>query len=157
MNKKLIIVITILLLAISSYRLFDVNQDFEEEIIIEAKSLFQEDNYIQGPHDKIYYSTMDGLKIQNVDYCRKVTGSSMQPTLFTNNIVCFTNYKPSMQLDLREGMIVLFDNEDKDLRAVHRIKALYKDYLLTQGDNTLKSERIDYEDIEGIAVAIILT
>lgn len=136
---------------ISSY--YNTNQ-IEE--IIELKSEFEADNYIQSPHYKIRYSTRDGLKIQAVDYCNSLTGSSMQPAVFTGNTLCFEEYHPSKKTKLKEGMVIEFESEDGG-KTAHRIKAIYNDYILTQGDNSDYYETVEYDMIRGIHLATIPT
>jgi len=122
----------------------------------ETKTEFFLENYIQAPHYDIIYSTNQGLKIQDIDYCRKTTGDSMQPTIFTGNTVCMIKYSPMLKYKLEEGLLVSYENK-KGESATHRIKAIYDDYLRMQGDNTEYDEKINYEDIRGIVVVIIQT
>lgn len=129
----------------------------QSEIISEDKPASKENNFIQASHvEDLAYSTMNGLKISAVHYCKRITGSSMQPTFFSGNTVCFIDYNKAMKSSLKEGMMISFYYNEETTRT-HRIKALYSDYLLVQGDNVLGKEKIEYKDIKGIVVAIILT
>ena len=120
----------------------------------ELASLGFVSNFIQAPHFDFKFSTVNGLRVQEVDYCRKVTGASMQPVIFTDNYICFINYENKMKSELAEGMIIRIENENKHL--IHRIQALYEDYLVIAGDNNIGNERVLYEDIQGVAIVILL-
>lgn len=153
--KSAIILLSAIVIILSGMISYSIEYDKPIENIIELKTEFEQDNFIQGAHNEIVYSTNHGLKVPSIDYCNKVTGSSMQSTLFTGNTICFIKYNSALKSKLKEGMIISF--EDKDSSATHRIKAIYSDYLLTQGDNSDHPETTEYEDIKGVGVVIILT
>lgn len=148
---KYIILITLIVIFI----LAGISSNSEETSITETKTEFSNVNYIQAPHYDFIYSINNGLKVQEADFCKNIVGDSMRPTLFADNIVCYKKYKPSMEGELKEGMIILFE-DNKGGQTTHRIKTLYRERIITQGDNTDRSEKTDYDDVRGIAVAILL-
>ena len=117
-------------------------------------------NDIQPHHIYINFSVNNSLYVDNVDSCDFGTGSSMRPTLFTGNIICYMNYTEDMRDLLNEGMIIGFSNinetTNETYNTIHRIKAIYPDEVLLQGDNNRFSEMIKYEQIKKIAIAILL-
>ncbi len=117
--------------------------------IIQAKTEFSSQNYIQGSH------LSEEMLNNEKDYCKVVTGNSMQPTLFTGNTVCMYSYESYMKSELREGMLLhYYDSGDY---TVHRIKAIYKGHLIMQGDNSDSEDKISYNDIKGIVFEVIYT
>ena len=114
-------------------------------------------DYITGTNMDINYDYSKARRqvtINNIDFCNSVTGLSMAPTLFQGNTVCYTEYKTNIKLS--PGMIVLVDSDTK--RYVHRIIAVYKDYVITQGDNNPTDDgKINKTDISHIANFIMLT
>ena len=109
-------------------------------------------NNIQAPHiEDLEIIIKDGnLIIKNISYCGTLTGSSMQPTIFTNNIVCYRKY---IGQELKEGQIIRF--EDNGDFLIHRIKGIYGNYVLTHGDNNLYSEIVNYTKITDVAIGVI--
>lgn len=108
---------------------------------------------IQAAHVPVNYRYSNlKLEVYDVMECERVTGSSMQPTHFTGNTVCIIAYKGQ---ELKEGMMIKFNYKDKII--IHRIKAIYSDYVLTQGDNVAHWEKVDYRDITGIVALAIYT
>lgn len=77
-------------------------------------------------------------------------GNSMTPTLWEDNkLICDSSIK-----DYKSGMIVSFTNYDNE-RTIHRIKAVYKDYVITQGDNNIDDDgRINNIKIECVVVGV---
>lgn len=119
---------------------------------VEAK---QNSNYVQAAHvDGLSYfrnSSTNDFVIKADGYTM-LTGSSMRPTIFTGNIALLKQYDGNNS-QLEEGQIIAF-NRGGDVIA-HRIKGLYENYLLAQGDNLVDNEVVDYEDIKYIVIGVI--
>lgn len=77
------------------------------------------------------------------------TGSSMNPTLWEGNkLICDFGIS-----DYKSGMIIAF-HQDNQLK-VHRIKAIYNDYVITQGDNNQDDDgRINNENIQCVVIGV---
>ncbi len=118
-----------------------------ERNFAEASSTFSEDNFIQAAHNDFTYSINSGLKVPEVDYCKVITGDSMQPTIFEGNVVCIKKYHHSMKNTLSEGMIIEYSNEHSS-SVIHRIKSVYSSHIQAQGDNDNYNEKIEYEQIK---------
>ena len=126
-----------------------INND-EVKISATISSEFLERNDIQ------YYNT------DKQDYCIKqfenntnikiinLYGISMNPTIGANNkLICDKSIK-----DYENGMIITFKNwENKN--TTHRIKAVYPDYVITQGDNNVADDgKINKDKIEGVVIGV---
>jgi len=79
----------------------------------------------------------------------KARGISMNPTIADGNkLICDYEIK-----EYRPGMIIKFQEEDKFL--VHRIKAVYGNYVITQGDNNFREDgHILKENINCVVVGV---
>jgi hypothetical protein len=109
-------------------------------------------NNIQAAHINFNYSCGNkGLVISDVE-CGSITGNSMQPTLFTDNTILWFPYDGG---ELREGWIVRY-NTSVGVRA-HRIKAVYSDYVRTQGDNNLADEKVFRDDVISVSAGVLFT
>ncbi len=98
----------------------------------------------------------------NQDYCTNkynldnniqiinLYGNSMNPTLWEGNkLICDSFIK-----DYKSGMIITFKNwENKS--TTHRVKAVYDNYIITQGDNNVGDDgRIDNSKIECVVIGV---
>jgi len=111
------------------------------------------DNFIQAAHADFNFSCGNkGLVVEGVS-CITLAGSSMQPTVYTGNTVITMPYELGQILS--EGLLVSYDSPT-GLR-VHRITALYRDYLLVQGDNSVGNEAISYDNITRVVVGGLYT
>lgn len=128
-------------------------------------------NNIQASHfynDSIYLwnNTLMGVA---TDSMGDLWGSSMQPTFFEGNTVLLQNY--TNDTIIKTGDIVRYFRytkkypncsvisllENNSQAVLHRINAIYADYILMQGDNTNTLEKIDRCQITQVAVGIIFT
>jgi len=111
-------------------------------------------NNIQAPHVQVDYRLSgDEFTIENIDQLGETIGASMQPTMFSGNVILLRDYEGQ---DLKEGMIVEYDT-GKD-RGVHRIKGDYQgtsDRVLVTGDSSQGSNYIKISSVERIAVGVI--
>lgn len=108
-------------------------------------------NFIQGSHTEINYSfDKDQVMVNNV-YCFEMHGSSMNPTLFEGNIVCFRNYTGREML--RQGNMIHYKTDG--LESLHRIEAVQPDVLVVRGDNNNQEEIINYSQVKGFLVLTI--
>ena len=107
-------------------------------------------NYVQANHEDLDYVSYNNKTLCLNTKMEKFTGYSMQPTIFTNNLLLISNYNNDT---LKEGMIIGFDYEGQII--VHRIKGIYKNYLVTQGDNSDVMEEILYQDVKYIVKGVL--
>lgn len=108
-------------------------------------------NNIQASHmNTDYHMVNNSLVIKGVEIIR-TTGSSMQPTYFTDNMVITRIYNGEK---LREGQIVVYKDDNND-KVSHRIKGIYPDYILLQGDNNRYAEKITRTQIERVVVGVL--
>lgn len=114
-------------------------------------------NNIQPSHHNLDYSLNgDDFCIDNIDTYGEIVGLSMQPTIFTGNILIEKKYRNE---DLDEGDIIRFKREDG--YAIHRIKGDYTDlenygYFITQGDNNRYDDGKVYpENITHIVIGVL--
>jgi len=119
-------------------------------ILISGCSNYLKTPYIQAHHTDIGYSYINNQIIINDVYCSKMQGSSMNPSIFEGNVVCFKKY---VNQELKQGNII--DYSTSGMEKVHRIIGLQEDLLIVKGDNTYVQEKINYSDIKGILVATI--
>ena len=126
-----------------------INND-EIKISATISSEFLERNDIQ------YYNT------EKQNYCTKqfenntniiilnVYGISMNPTIAANNkIICDKSIKK-----YENGMIITFKNWENKSTA-HRIKAVYDNYIITQGDNNINTDgNIKYNQVECVVIGV---
>jgi len=108
------------------------------------------ENYIQASHQDTDYKLDKATRtitIKDVDKVYKATGMSMQPTMFSGNIMLAQLYTNQT---LKEGMIIVTTN------YTHRIRGIYPDYVLTQGDNNgAYDNKVKYSDIKAIVLGVI--
>ncbi len=116
---------------------------------------YTEKNYIQPAHTDVdYVLSGDTLRIEDIDRTARLNGKSMQPTMFTDNIVISTEYDDQ---ELEEGMIVTYRREDGGT-TTHRIQGDYEDTqdeLVTLGDNNRYSETINVSQVEYIVKGVL--
>lgn len=110
-------------------------------------------NFIQASHLQAQFTEFNNsILIQNVS-CFKLRGASMQPALFEGNQICF---RPIKYQSIQSGQIISYNHEGE--RITHRIRAVINENeIIVQGDNTKFAEKINFSQINGVAVAIILT
>ena len=77
----------------------------------------------------------------------------MEPTIFPGNTIVLRAY--TLDTELREGQIIRFIYEDRTY--VHRVLAVYEDKIITQGDNSDKTESISRKDITHVIVGVLYT
>ena len=115
-------------------------------------NIFGKNNNIQPAHVDVQYSMRGSdLIIKNVAGVSDVFGYSMQPTIFTGNKLILKQYHDRSQL--KEGVIIYYKTNDR--YRVHRIKGLYEDFLVVQGDNLPEEEKIRYDQIKYIVVGVL--
>ncbi len=122
-----------------------------DEIKISAiiSSEFLERNNIQHYNTEKQTECTNKFKDDKYKYVIDYIGISNNPTLWDGNkLICdfsITEYK--------SGMFVAF-NQDNE-RKIHRIKAVYDDYVITQGDNNVDDDgRIHYKQIECVVIGV---
>lgn len=129
-----------------------------ETLICEEVNISFMPNNIQSAHNDIDFelnSTDNTLIIYDVDDWGTIYGFSMTPTIFDDNVVIDKEYNNGDELI--EGMIIRFKNKDGDY-TIHRIKGVYEDYVVTQGDaNEGDDGRIDNNDITHIIIGVLFT
>lgn len=108
------------------------------------------DNNIQAAHNRIDYNIVNNSVILHNASLSRTTGLSMQPTIFTGNKAIEVEYTNQI---LREGQIITFKNGNSS--TIHRIKGIYKEYILTQGDNNQVHEKVFYDDIENVVIGVL--
>ncbi len=104
-------------------------------------------SFIQAHHTDVSYTYEDNKIIINDVYCYNVEGSSMNPTLFEGNTICFKEYNGEK---LKQGNIIHF--EANETRGVHRIIAVESDKIVVRGDNNKYDEIINHSEVKGILV-----
>lgn len=128
----------------------------QKETIVDSGT--RDVNYIQAAHVSFDYSCGNGgLVIKEASCSSNFYGSSNQPSMFTGNTIIYVPYDDKKDRSkLKEGMFVRYLSKD-GTTTVHRISALYPDYLRTQGDNNPTDEKINYEDITNISLGVLYT
>lgn len=117
----------------------------------ESDTLFRND-FIQAHHYDFNYS-IEGSDIAIKDvYCYNMIGSSMNPTLFEGNTVCFNEY---IGQKLRQGNIIHYSLNGE--AKIHRIIAIQDNLIIVKGDNARFEEEINYTDVRGILVMVLYT
>lgn len=116
-------------------------------------------NYIQPMHTPMEYfinKQENTLEIYNINQCWKLTGMSMQPTLFEGNTVC---YQPFKGTTVKEGDIIAYEKYGSMI--THRVRATYQGVdgkrIITQGDSLSEQDVITTNDIKYKVVAVIFT
>lgn len=102
---------------------------------------------IQGCHIPKEYKNMQTTELT-------ITGYSMQPTLFKGNTLKGVSFEKSMLKNL-EGCMILFTQEDE--RIIHRVKGVYNEYVITQGDNGDTTEKVDFNQIQYLITEVEFT
>ena len=115
--------------------------------------------YIQSGHVDIAFD-FDKVDrtvcIDNVDRTGEAWGNSMTPTFFSGNTQLSREYDPEVDI-LEEGMIISYEVAGKGQRVMHRISALYPEYLLTESDRYGGYQRVKYEDVKFIVLGVLYT
>ncbi len=124
----------------------------------QKNSIISSDRNIQASHNEINYFYDDNnnyLTIKDVSVIR-LTGASMQPTWFTDNKLIVTEY---IGQDLHEGQFIVYNeswgNTTDSSTTVHRIKAIYSDYVMTESDYWADLDNVLYENIQQIGVGVL--
>jgi len=123
-------------------------------VVVFQGIIFNRVNYnIQAAHNDIEFEeTYTDLIVKNVE-TMKVNGISMQPTLFTGNRLILKKFSGGIS-DLREGQIVWVETQPEGW--IHRIKGIYPEYILTQGDNSpIADAKIQANQIKYIIVGVL--
>lgn len=77
-----------------------------------------------------------------------VIGFSMQPAIDDGNIVIVLD-----SVQFSDGDIVMIEHSGE--RMVHRVRGIYSDYIVTQGDNNPYSEEVNKTDIKGVVIGVL--
>ena len=112
-----------------------------------SKEVFER-NDIQNYNSVKQNECVNKFKGNNIN-SKTIMGVSMKPTLSEGNtIICdssITKYE--------SGMIISFQKDDKDI--THRIKAVYPNYVITQGDNNMRDDgRINLDQINCVVIGV---
>ena len=135
----LIIVVFLLLIIISIIGIgfiYTIDR-IENEAIIKYKNITRND--IQIWNNNKSYNNFSNLEI------RRNIGVSMSPTI-THGDYTLCDYDIK---NYQIGMIINYQN------ITHRIKGMYENYLVVQGDNNIYSENINYSDINCVVVGVL--
>ena len=133
----------------------------KEPIIIDEKysencnvdlTLKYDYNNIQAAHMDVPYSTQNNIVTLYNSRIENFHGSSMQPTIFTQNKLVTKDFSGNRN-ELKEGMIIGY--KEDDLIIVHRIKSLYDGYILIQGDNNDYIEMINYDNVKYLVLGVL--
>ena len=84
-------------------------------------------------------------------------GSSMQPTFFEGNTVLLKKYNESIKLKSGDMVRYLQNCDGKGYATIHRINAVYDEYLVMIGDNVLHYEYVEFCQITDVVIGIIYT
>jgi len=135
------------------FSLIDVVRGGICDVNFECKPVFYgRNNNIQPAHTNVQWTLRGGdLIVKNVATIANTYGYSMQPTIFSGNKLILYDYHDRSQL--KEGMIIFYVSNGKN--RVHRIKGLYEDFLVVQGDNLLEEEKIKYDQIKYVVVGVL--
>ncbi len=106
-------------------------------------------NYIQAHHTDIDYSFDDSKMSVNNVYCRKMWGSSMNPSFFEGNVVCLNEYTNQ---NLKQGNIIHYTT---DVERIHRIVSIQPNFIVVEGDNSLGQDIINYSQVKGILAMVL--
>jgi len=105
------------------------------------------------PDLKVYKLGEETLQLTNIHF-REAEGTSMFPTYATGNTLLLRPY--NISTELYEGQIVVF-NLNNELVG-HRITySSYPDFVITSGDNSYETQKIECDKIEYIVVGILYT
>ena len=128
-----------------------VNEKYSENCNVEL-TLKYDNNNIQAAHTDVIYSTQKNTITIYDSEIEDFYGSSMQPTIFPQNKLIVQEFNGDKE-NLKEGMIIGYKKDD--LIVVHRIKSLYYNYLLTEGDNNDYYEKISYDEVKYIVGGVL--
>lgn len=128
-------------------------------------------NNIQANHNPINPRALEIMQqLDLIDNYGEFKGSSMQPTIFEGNTLLEKKY--SNNTILKTGDIVRYYRFTKttpdcntiinnsnitDEAVIHRINAIYQDYILVQGDNLNEQENIQPCQITHKIIGVIYT
>ncbi|MFH0874691.1 MAG: S24/S26 family peptidase [archaeon] len=111
-------------------------------------------NFIQGHHASItYHLSPTGFIVGGADDYGKLSGSSMQPSIFDGNTLIEVKY---VNQTLLPGQIIRFTDQ-KGVAVIHRIRAVYEDTAYVQGDNLAEGEIVSKSAITHIVQGVIFT
>lgn len=113
-------------------------------------------NVIQGSHIEVdYKSDGNSIRINDVDDVYIGQGSSMQPSIFSDNtLLCRDVFSIK---DINEGDILTYDTDDG--LSTHRVRGIYetKNTLSMQGDSNEVTEMINMTDVKCVVVGVLFT
>ena len=141
----IILIVTIFIVGILSQFVYDKYIDTVPETLKEIKPA----------HNYIDYSEYDtSIVVKDVQLI-KGTGTSMFPTISTNNILIIQEYANT---PLEEGQIVCYRNTDSS--TCHRIIGSYwqpsgNGYIFVKGDALNKVDRVLTKDITYLVVGVL--
>lgn len=124
-------------------------------ILLSVISIFAYNIKSTNRNDIQHYTT------DNQDYCinkfkndnniviRNINGISMQPTLYQDmKIVCDSSIE-----EYEEGMIISYKNDNQNI--THRIKGVYSNYIITQGDDNLyEDNKVNYSQVNCVVIGV---
>lgn len=111
-------------------------------------------NFIQGGHAQIEYQlTPQGFYVNANDF-GKLSGPSMQPSIFDGNILIENKYDG--KINLTAGQIVRFTRED-GTGVIHRVRADYGNRVYVQGDSLKDGEIISKDKITHVIVGVLFS
>jgi len=119
--------------------------------------IYQNHNDIQASHTPLslsYTSKNKTVSISNLSSFGPITGYSMRPTFFAGNTVLYSNYTGQK---LKEGQIISYTSQDGEYLVVHRISAVYPEFVITQGDYLNNKEYVKYNRIKEVVVGVLYT
>ena len=123
---------------------------------VEGKSgSISANNFIQAHHTDIDFTYEDNLVIVNDVYCYTARGSSMNPSFFESNTVCFKKYNGEK---LKQGNIIHHETTNSTTtndRGMHRIIAVQNNEIVVRGDNSRYDEIINKSQVNGILVLVL--
>ena len=135
----------------------------KENIIVEEKKANGEEK--QSPADRLQDSGINvfansvRIDIKNAKWRKIIDSNSMDPLIDEGTTTI--EIKPKNEDEIKVGDIIAYDMGGFDYAFVHRVVDIGNDengvYLITKGDNYYKedSEKVRFEDIEGIVVGIL--
>lgn len=141
MNNKILYIISAIGIAISMFLL--------------GVSTNPSTNFIQSTHNDIKLIQHDNeTHIKNIDRLGRTTGESMRPTIWDGNILLYQKIDDIH--DLQPGHIVRIQKKDRSV--VHRVRSIYGDYIITQGDNVkIPDKKVEPEKVTHKVVGVIYT
>lgn len=158
------ILITVIFLLFVTWGLFTLSQKTDQVLWYQDNTLgpaleefqrwSQARGLIQPAHVDVQVSSDDGAVVVagNLSWSG-LRGPSMEPTIFPGNTLLLRAY--ALDTELNEGQIIRFVYENRTY--VHRVLAVYEDEIITQGDNSDKTESISRQDITHVVVGVLYT